>query len=443
MTPLPQPTGPVPSLTEDPYIPGSGEAGIVPEHYDLDLSVRLATNRLTGVAKIRGVVPETTDTFRFDLVGLSVKKASLKGGTVSKVKSSRERVTLQTKQPVAAGSRIEFTISYEGVPAPRRGLWGEVGWEELTDGVLVAGQPNGAPTWFPCVDHPSLKSTYRIAVWADAGYRVIANGRLVDTARKGSSHRWVYDEPHPMSTYLAALQIGRYDVVEHAGPVGFAATNLSARKARLALDDQPAMFALFERCFGPYPFDSYTSVVSDDVLEIPLEAMEMSLFGINHMTKTWENQRLVAHEMAHQWWGNSVTLARWQDLWLHEGFACYAEWLWSEEAGLGTAASRARTAWLGLRHKPQDLILRNPGPADMFDDRVYKRGALVLHTLRVMAGDEAFFGLLREFQSRYTGRTATTEDFTQLALERCGALAAAEIEPWLSEPLVPAFRPAL
>jgi aminopeptidase N len=432
-------TVPSAALTDDPYIPGTGSAGIVPTHYDLDLTVRLGNNRLTGRAKITGTVPKKTDTLVFDLVGLSVKKVSIKGHDVSKVRAGKDQITITTKSSIPSKSTVTVDVTYEGSPGPRRGPWGEVGWEELTDGVLVAGQPNGAPTWFPCVDHPALKATYDIAVWADAGYRVMANGTLTGTSRKSSSHRWVYRESNPTSTYLVALQIGRYDVVEHQGKAGFASSNTAARRVREALTDQPRMFALFERCFGPYPFEQYTTVVSDDALEIPLEAMEMSLFGINHMTSEWENQRLIAHELAHQWWGNAVTLKQWRDLWLHEGFACYSEWLWAEESGHSTAAIEAHRAWVGLRHKPQDLHLTDPGPDDMFDDRVYKRGALVLHALRTHVGDAEFFSILRAFQDRFRGRTADTQDFLDIVADISGSGARKCLTPWLTEKTVPSF----
>jgi aminopeptidase N len=179
---------------------------------------------------------------------------------------------------------------------------------------------------------------------------------------------------------------------------------------------QPEMMKLFVGLFGPYPLaNGYTVVVTDDALEIPLEAQGISIFGANHCDGSGASERLIAHELAHQWFGNSVTVRRWRDIWLHEGFATYAEWLWSEHSGGPDADERARQYYERLRALPQDLLLADPGPRDMFDDRVYKRGALTLHTLRKQLGDEKFFALLRDWTTQHRHGNVTTDDFTRLA----------------------------
>ena len=141
---------------------------------------------------------------------------------------------------------------------------------------------------------------------------------------------------------------------------------------------QGEMMSAFVRLFGDYPFEApYRSVVTEDDLEIPLEAQGLSIFGANFLEDDWSTERLVAHELSHQWFGNSLTIRSWRDIWMHEGFACYSEWLWSEESGRESADGKAREHWKRLDDLPQDLLLGDPGPDDMFDDRVYKRGALL------------------------------------------------------------------
>ena len=146
------------------------------------------------------------------------------------------------------------------------------------------------------------------------------------------------------------------------------------------------------RLFGPYPFDAYTLVFTDDDLEIPVEAQGISIFGANHVDPADGEERLVPHELAHQWFGNSVSVATWQHIWLNEGFACYAEWLWSPHAGGPATDALARTWHQRLAAQDEDLVLADPGPENIFDDRVYKRGALTLHALRLHPGRR---GLLR------------------------------------------------
>jgi aminopeptidase N len=198
------------------------------------------------------------------------------------------------------------------------------------------------------------------------------------------------------------------------------------------------MMELFVELFGPYPLaNGYTVVVTDDPLEIPLEAQGISIFGANHCAGTRGSERLIAHELAHQWFGNSVTARWWRDIWLHEGFACYAEWLWSEHSGGPSADELARCYHEQLREKPQDLLLADPGPRDMFDDRVYKRGALTLHALRARLGDEKFFALLKDWTTRHRHGSVVTDDFTGLAANYSSESLRPLWDAWLYSTRVP------
>ena len=221
-----------------------------------------------------------------------------------------------------------------------------------------------------------------------------------------------------LAEVIAAKPAAVIGVATGSSPVPIYAA-LPARLKRTFEHDfarQPQMMKLFVKLFGPYPLATgYTVVVTDDELEIPLEAQGISIFGANHCDGRGGAERLIAHELAHQWFGNSVTVHRWRDIWLHEGFACYAEWLWSEHSGGPSADDWARRYHHGLQHKPQDLLLADPGPRDMFDDRVYKRGALTLHVLRNRLGDDKFFALLRDWTTRHKHGTAFTDDFIVLA----------------------------
>ncbi|MFJ6001506.1 M1 family metallopeptidase [Arthrobacter sp. NPDC092385] len=449
--------GPAP----DPYTPANGSTSYRVEHYDLTLDYKLASNRLSGRAVLTMTAQRELHELELDLRGLRTTKVTSDTVRVRSFKDRGGKLVIGFRHPVPDDAEFRLDIRYEGNPEPISGTWGEVGWEELTDGVIVAGQPTGAPSWFPCNDHPSRKARYRFTVTTDAGYRAICNGVLVSRIAKSSRTTWVYEQAEPMATYLATVQIGRYELValndpaqpavglpshalprDPAQPVPqYAAVPPSlAPAARVSLARNHEMMTAFEQHFGPYPFPQYLVVVTDDELEIPLEAQTLSIIGRNHLDQDWKAQRLIAHELAHQWFGNAVTAARWQDIWLHEGFACYAEWIWSEAGGSTTADAHALSTHQRLAREPQDLAIGDPGAPDMFDDRVYKRGALALHALRKAAGDDAFFGLLRSWSGEYRFGSVTTPNFLALAARTLqGVDAEALLAPWLFAEELPAL----
>lgn len=406
-------------MTAEEYFPHRGDRTYAVAHYDLTLSYNVDSNQLRGKAVLTAEAVIELSELRLDLSGLRVTKVTVDGaGARFAVKA--QHLVVRPRRPIKAGAGFRVVVAYNGQPRPVPDGGDECGWEELDDGVLVAGQTNGAPSWFPCNDRPDDKATYRIELTAPTVYHVVANGVCTSQWRSASTTTWVYEQGEPMATYLATVQIGRYvvhPVVGSSVPMTAVLPKQMLRRYDSAFGRQPEMLDFYARLFGPYPFPAYTVVITDDSLEIPLEAQGMSTFGSNFLTSDWDNVRLVAHELSHQWFGNAITLSAWHDIWLHEGFACYCEWLWSEESGGRTADTRARDHWKKLADKPQDLLLGDPGPDLMFDDRVYKRGALLLHALRLTVGDDRFFLLLRTWVERYRYGSVTSEMFESLAAE--------------------------
>ncbi|ORW77729.1 M1 family metallopeptidase [Mycobacterium sherrisii] len=404
----------------DEYLPKNGDPGYQVSRYELDLDYRVALNRLSGVATITAVALTELRQLTLDLSNaLTVSKVSVNGRRVDQFSCRAGKLRIRLGSTVPIGAALSIVVHYGGSPRPIRSLWGNVGFEELTEGALVAGQPNGAASWFPCNDHPSAKAAFHIQVSTESRYRVIANGELLSRRARASRTVWTYEQREPTSTYLITLQIGSYEMHRLTRtPVAITAALPARLRGNFDHDfaRQPEMMRLFIELFGPYPLGSgYTVVVTDDVLEIPVEAQGISIFGANHCDGTRASERLIAHELAHQWFGNSVTAGQWRDIWLHEGFACYAEWLWSEHSGGPDADELAAAHHAQLRAQPQDLLLADPGARDMFDDRVYKRGALTLHALRRHLGDDNFVALLNDWTTRHRHSTAVTGDFTGLA----------------------------
>ena len=406
----------------DSYLPQHGNGGYRVLHYDLDLDYRIASNLLSGRAIITAVTTQPLARFSLDLSGLRVLRILVNGLPV-KYTHRAGKIRIRLVGALAVGADLTVEIRYSGNPRPVASRWGDIGWDELTDGVLVASQPVGAPSWYPCNDHPADKATYHVSLTTASAYSVLVTGNLVSRRSGAGTTTWVYHRPQPTASYLMSVQIGRYDrIVLAAGSVPQVAEVPPGLRAAAEYDfaRQGQIMLALQRFFGPYPFENYVIVVTGDDLDDPIEAQGMSIFGANHVDGRRTHERLVVHELAHQWFGNSLTVADWRHIWLNEGFATYSEWLWSEATGGLTAHENAVQWHARLATRPADLRVADPGPTRMFDERVYRRGALTLHALRRRMGDERFFALLPAWTAQYRYSTVTTDQFIALAEQHAG-----------------------
>jgi aminopeptidase N len=381
--------------------------------------------------------------FDLDLVGLEVDEVTVDGRAAEVRRSGQRELVVTPPEPIVPGTTFEVRVAYAGRPVTLPGIDGVVaGWTSDAAGeVHVIGEPGGAATFFPVNDHPTDKATYEIRVAAPDELAVAANGTLVERRpRRDGTTLWVYDSADPMASYLVQVVIGDLTTVRDAGPddvpirhavdddVGGAEGGAAA-----ALSVTADVMDLFDDLFGPFPFEAYGAAVVDEPIGLALESQTLSLFG-----SQVPSQDVIAHELAHQWFGDDVSPATWRDIWLNEGFATYAQWIWGEAAGGPTvddaAVAAAESGDLDLDRPPAD-----PGADDLFADSVYVRGALTLHVLRRQLGDDGFFDLLRAWLDRYGGRTASTADFEALASDAAGEDLDPLFTAWLHEPEVPAL----
>jgi aminopeptidase N len=232
-----------------------------------------------------------------------------------------------------------------------------------------------------------------------------------------------------MASYLATVAIYPFETSVQEGPAGLPILNFVAGElpdvARAALERTPEMIEFLEARIGPYPFESYGAIVVD--LPFSLETQSRSVLSRGHLFAPREE--VVMHEVAHQWFGNSVSLEQWQDIWLNEGFATYLSWLWAEESrGAETFDQVVRSSY-----QPTLLSLPPGAPtADtLFHPTVYVRGALTLHALRLHVGDEDFDEILRTYYQRYRDSNVTTADFIAIAEEISGQSLDDFFQEWL------------
>ncbi|WP_106965037.1 M1 family metallopeptidase [Amycolatopsis orientalis] len=435
----------------DGYLPEHGNGGYRVRHYDLDLDYRIGPNRLSATAVLTCEATQALSRLTLDFGEFRVSRVLVEGKPAKYTRRGR-KLQVKPARSMPAGTEFQVEVRYAGNPRPIASRWGDIGWDELTDGALVASQPVGAPSWFPCNDHPADKATYRLAVATSSPYLVAATGNLVSRYQSASTTKWVFERPEPTSTYLMSVQIGRYEDLELSegawvpeiavdrpgGIVQRAAVPPRLRRA-FARDfgRQDRMMDALEEWFGPYPFGEYVVVVTDDDLDDPIEAQGMAIFGANHVDGKRTHERLVVHELAHQWFGNSLTVADWQHIWLNEGFATYTEWLWSERTGGESTEALARAWYARVRAKPADVAIGDPGVARMFDERVYKRGGLTLHALRGEMGDPAFFALVKAWAVENRHGVVTTEGFVSLAESYAGRTLAGFFGAWLDRVELP------
>ncbi|MEU4242555.1 M1 family metallopeptidase [Actinoplanes sp. NPDC026619] len=422
----------------DSYLPGHGNGGYRVLHYDLDLDYRVVTNRLGGKATVTAQAIQPLSRFSLDLGEFRVSDVRVDGRRVQYTHRAN-KLRIKPEQSIGYGATFKIEIKYAGKPVPISGRWGDIGWDELTDGALVASQPNGAPSWFPCNDRLE-KASFLVKLTAASPYTVVVTGDLVSRRRGAGDTTWVYERTEPTAPYLMSAQVGRYELVDLAvgGVAQRAAIPPRLRTVfRHDFARHGEIMTTFESLFGPYPFREYVVVVADDDLDDPIEAQGMAVFGRNHVDGFRTHERLVAHELAHQWFGNSLTVADWRHIWLNEGFATYAEWLWSDVSG-GPSVDALAARWHAwLAAQPAVVAVADPGVARMFDAQVYKRGALTLHALRARIGETAFFALLRSWVGEHQHGTVTTAKFREQAARFATAPLEDLFTAWLDRPALP------
>lgn len=422
---------------EDPYVGTSGNGGYDVISYDLGLTWEPANTNLIGETIIVAEALQDLGSFNLDLVSLTVDGVTVDGEDATFTQSDFEVVVVPAS-PIANGTSFTTVVNYSGTPKQgnRFNASGPSGWHTLPDFVYVMGEPRAALTFHPANDHPSDKATFTYRITAPTGETAIAVGTLQDKVDNGDgTTTWTYVQPFPQTTYLTTLMIGPFEVRE----AGTSASGVRIRNVfyrDLADDAEPIferqgdMMDAFEPLFGAYPFDVYGSAVVDDIVGGALETQTLSVFGRDIIGFSAFAEDIVAHELAHQWFGNAVSVDRWEDLWLNEGFATYAEALWQEAKDPNFSYQdwiRQLVAFGGSLDSP----VYRPPTTDLFSASVYLRGGMTLHALRLEIGDDAFFELLRVWVETYSGGNASSADFENLAEEISGQELDELFELWL------------
>ncbi|MDX2592535.1 MULTISPECIES: M1 family metallopeptidase [Streptomyces] len=416
----------------DPYFPLSGNGGYHVKHYDLTLRYDTTGRHLDGKAVLTARATQRLTSFDLDLKGLKVTRVTV-DGTAAGFRRSGQELVVTPRHALRKDREFHVTVSYSGTPKPVSDPDGSAdGWIPTDDGAFVAGEPQGAMTWFPANNHPKDKSSYDFTITVPKGRTAVANGVLrgVRTANGRTTFRW--HQAEPMAAYLATATVGKFKTEQYTTSDGIQVYNaVDSREAHAAapvLKKLPSVLKWESKLFGPYPFRAAGSIV-DHAPDVgyALETQSRPLYDSAPDVST------LVHESAHQWFGDSVSLTAWKDIWLNEGFATYAEWLYSEQHG-GDSAQKAFDA-LYARPAGNELWAFPPGDPgsgkNIFDTPVYARGAMTLHELRKAVGDHDFFRILRAWATEHRGGHGTTAQFVKLSERISGKDLSGLFHTWL------------
>jgi aminopeptidase N len=417
----------------DDFFPRSGNGGYDVAHYDLRLRYGPGSGRLVARAHIRATATQNLKRFDLDYRGPRITGLRVDGASASFSRAGQELV-VRPRSHIADGDVFRVRVDYRGRPHSITDPDGSVeGWVRTDDGAFVVGEPRGSPTWFPCNDFPTDKARFDFRVSVPRGTTAVANGELVKRIRRAHRAIFMWSERRPMATYLATVTTGIFDVTRshHAGIPIYVAVDPREGPAP-ALGRLGDVLDLFASKFSAYPFEAGGAIVdSAPGVGYSLETQTRPLFD------QAPDEILLAHEVSHQWFGDSVSLKRWRHMWLNEGFATFSEWYWDESDGGQTVAQRFDDLYAtpGSNSAFWDPPPARPGsPAHLFDNTIYVRGGMALQALREKVGDPTFFEVLHDWATTHRYGNATIRDFIDLAESKSGLDLGPFFNAWLYEP---------
>jgi aminopeptidase N len=417
----------------EPFFPHAGDSG----YNALNYHVRLVYSRdgtIKAVMSMRARARTRLHRLTLDLDGLDVSQVKVDGGGV-RFNRGHDKLVVHLSPAIPQGQRFKLTAFYAGRPRTVIDPDGSAeGWYPTADGALAVGEPEGTAAWLPCDNVPADKASFEAELIVPQGLTAVSNGRLTKVGKEPGRRNFHWVEGSPMSTYLAVVDIGRGKLVHApiAGHPGWTIVDPKlAGRSRRVLSQLPEIVRFESRLYGPYPFEAAGSIVDDAAgLGYALETQGRPIYPYVPDLTT------VVHETAHQWFGDSVGLKRWPDIWLNEGFATWTEWYYAERHGGRSAAAIFRKL---DRVPASDTKFWNPPagrpnkPEQLFGTSVYVRGAMTLQALREKIGTKPMLKTLRRWAASHRHGSGDSGEFIALAERVSGRNLGPFFQRWLFE----------
>ncbi|MFV0133248.1 M1 family metallopeptidase [Streptomyces sp. HMX87] len=435
---------PAPLGVGDRLFPHLGNPGYDVAAYDLSFTYSGNNSApLRAVTTIDARATADLDRINLDFAHGEVGSVEVDGEPAA-FAGAGEDLVITPEEALDQGDWTRITVRHTSDPVSPEGRQG--GWVRTGDGLAMANQADAAHLVFPCNDHPSDKAMFTIRVTAPDGTTAVANGLPAGVDRADGTTTWTYRTRHPMATELAQVSIGRSTVLRRTGPHGLPIRDVVPTQHREALEPwlrkTPDQITWMESKVGRYPFETYGVLMADASTGFELETQTLSLFERELFTEPayprWYVESIMVHELAHQWFGNSVSPRTWSDLWLNEGHATWYEALYAEETAEKPLAARMKAAygasdrWRAAGGPPAAPKAPTSGSkTGIFRSNVYDGAALVLYALRQEIGRPAFERLERAWVTRHRDGTASTADFVGLASETAGRDLGGFFQAWL------------
>jgi len=436
----------------DLYFPDLGNGGYDSLHYHLQVTPDFEAETLDATVTIDIRATQNLAEFNLDFWGFTITQLTVNGVSADYHRADVE-LTIVPSTPILADETATVMISYDGQPRDGIPLQDQflvsAGWVFHEAGSLVVSEPFGASLWYPVNDHPQDKATYSFEVTVPEPYVVATNGQLIDVIENDGMLTYQSETNDLTSSYLVTVQIGDFILDETQIENDVPIRNYFARPyyvtALPIFDETAEMIAFYEDILGEYPFDVYGSIVSDFELPFALETQTLSTYGTHILEESPRTHITLAHELIHQWFGNSISPARWQDIWLNEGFASYLSLLWAGEKYGEAIVPNILKDWYATSIEPDFYAsspdaIGNPTQKFFLHRAIYWKGALTLHALRLRVGDEVFFEIIRTYYQAYRDSHARVEDFIAIANYVSQEDLNAFFDSWLYQKAIPEIK---